>query len=454
MDRAAIIERRLAEIRASRGTGTIRRTGTQPAERLATALGGEVIRTGRGSIVRCETRGRRLPLDRLRLATLPGQPPADVPLICLDTETTGLATASGTVAFLVGLGWWNSDTFHQVQLLLPDHADESALLDAITQLIPPEGWLVTYNGRGFDWPLLVARYRLARRTPPPLAGHLDLLPIVRRLFRHRMTDARLRTAEATLLDLRRLDDVDGREIPGRYLEFLRGGPAATLVDVVRHNDEDVRSLARLLAHLERGYGDSVARSGAPRGDLAGLARAFSREGRLADALECLETAASRTEADDPPEVRRIVSSHTTGSDDEAWWSPRHRPDFGGSHRRAEASARDSRQGRVETPWTDERVTLERARLLRRLRRFDEAVEAWAGLAAGTGRLALVATVEIAKIREHRLGDLEGALEATHRGLLIASRRRRLGRPEVALESDLLRRLERLRLRLTRRGRAA
>ena len=48
----------------------------------------------------------RSPLDRVRLATLPGQPPPDAPLVCLDTETTGLATAAGTVAFLVGLGWW------------------------------------------------------------------------------------------------------------------------------------------------------------------------------------------------------------------------------------------------------------------------------------------------------------------------------------------------------------
>ena len=59
------------------------------------------------------------------LARLPGQPPPDVPLVCLDTETTGLATAAGTIAFLVGLGWWEGDRFRQVQLLLPDHAERA-----------------------------------------------------------------------------------------------------------------------------------------------------------------------------------------------------------------------------------------------------------------------------------------------------------------------------------------
>ena len=170
-----------------------------------------------------------------------------MPLVCLDTETTGLATAAGTVAWLIGLGWWEpGDRFRQVQLLLPDHAEERALLTALAATIAPNAWLVTYNGRGFDWPLLVARYRLARRAAPGHDGHLDLLPIVRRLFRHRMANARLRTAEADLLGLHRVGDIEGWEIPGRYLQFLRGGPAELLVEVVRHNDQDVRSLARLL----------------------------------------------------------------------------------------------------------------------------------------------------------------------------------------------------------------
>ena len=56
---------------------------------------------------------------------------ADVPLVCLDTETTGLATAAGTAAFLIGLGWWVGDRFRQVQLLLPDHGEERALLTAL-----------------------------------------------------------------------------------------------------------------------------------------------------------------------------------------------------------------------------------------------------------------------------------------------------------------------------------
>src|SRR5215213_6879941 len=303
----ATIERRLANYRAAirsgsppeaaplpdvgdRGDGGVARGSIELGQRLADALDGELILDPAGPVVRCEPASLVLPLDRERLHGLPGQPPPDAPLVCLDTETTGLATAAGTVAFLVGLGWWEGDRFKQSQLLLPDNSDEPALLAAISAHIPQNAWLVTYNGRGFDWPLLVTRYRMARSDPPVHAGHLDLLPFVRRVFRHRMTNARLQTVETELLGLERHEDVDGWEIPGRYLDFLRLGLAEPLIAVVRHNREDVRSLARLLAQIDALFGDPAGRPAAHRGDLAGLARAFSRERRLVEALECLDTA--------------------------------------------------------------------------------------------------------------------------------------------------------------------
>ena len=386
---------------------------------------------------------------------MPGQPPAQAPLVCLDTETTGLATAAGTVAFLVGLGWWEGDRFRQIQLLLPDHAEEPALLQSIAERITPDAWLVTYNGRGFDWPLLVTRFRMARRAAPEHAGHLDLLPLVRRLFRHRMADARLRTAEAELLGLRRIGDVEGWQIPGRYLDFLRGGPADPLVEVVRHNDQDVRSLAHLVSHLERGYADRDARREARPGDLAGLARLFARERRFHEALECLDAAvgapARPPSLPSPPSVEPIPFPIRTRESAAEWWEPAYRPDFGGLPRRRPEALPEYRQpAAFAAPWSEERLFLDRAHVLRRLGRIEEACDAWRALAASPGRIGVVASIELAKLREHRLGDHVGALEAATRGLAAAERRRRLGRPEPALEANLEHRLARLRRRLDRR----
>jgi tetratricopeptide (TPR) repeat protein len=442
-----------------------RRASSVGAERLAAAVDGELIRTRQGSFVLLEAPTTLLPVDRTRLARLPGLPPAEAPLLCLDTETTGLATASGTLAFLVGLGWWEGSRFRQIQLLLPDHADEPALLAELASRIPRGGWLVTYNGRGFDWPLLVARFRMAGANPPVHDGHLDLLPIVRRVFRHRMTDARLASVESELLGLRRGADVAGWEIPSRYLDYLRFGEPGPLVDVVRHNDEDVRSLGRLLVHVDRGYGDEERWREAPPGDLAGLARAFVREGRHEEALGCLDVALEARPAPAAPPAdpyaiaapeRVRLATRESRSDDDAWWSPRRAPDFGGRPGRyATADAWSAAESsRRDAPWTETRMLAERARLLRRIGRFHDAEEAWLAIAANRGNVGALAWIEVAKLREHRLGDLAGAIEAATAALRLAERQAWLGRPLARLETSLAHRLARLGARRMRSRTAA
>jgi len=417
---APTLERRLAAFRAARdrppaGAPTValpRHRGDGLAERLAAAIDGEWLRTPLGNVVRREPRDVTVPLERERLARLPGQPGPDVPLVCLDTETTGLGTAAGTVAFLVGLGWWEGPRFREVQLLLPDHADEPALLAALEAAIPAAAWLVTYNGRGFDWPLLVTRYRLFRRAAPDHAGMLDLLPHVRRLFRHRLGDARLATVERELLGVRRVDDVAAWEIPGRYLDFLRGGSADPLAAVVTHNEEDVRSLALLLAHLDARYGDRDRRRAAPPGDLVALARGFTRERRHEDALDCLDDAAAGLAAG--PAARA----------DTGWPVPNVGPD---------------------------RVAAERARTLRRLGRPGAALVAWGALARHGGPLAAMAWIEVAKLREHGEGDPVAALAAADAAGRLLELARLVGLPDTRLEAALAVRRRRLRARLLRAG---
>lgn len=299
------------------------------ARRLASALGADAADTPGGWLVRRTPAPVEIPLDRDRLARLPGHPPPDAPLVCLDTETTGLATAAGTLAFLVGMARWDGSEFRQTQLLLPDHADEPALLAEIAAWVTPDAWLVSYNGRGFDWPLIEARFRLAGRAAPAHAGHLDLLPFVRRVFRHRMEDARLRTVEERLLGVSRIGDVEGWEIPSLYLDVLRGGSVDTLAGVVIHNEKDVRSLGLLLSHLERRYAERSSRRDAPRGDLAGLARAYGRDRRHDEALECLDDALTTPAPVRDPfgrtPVAPAVLREAAELEREAWWDPGTRP---------------------------------------------------------------------------------------------------------------------------------
>jgi hypothetical protein len=441
------------------------------AARLAGILAADIQDEGGALLVRRVVAPVEIPVDRERLSRLPGHPPADAPLVCLDTETTGLATAAGTLAFLVGLARWQGPSFRQVQLLLPDHADEPAMLAEIARWITPDTWLVSYNGRGFDWPLIEARYRLAGRPAPVHAGHLDLLPFVRRVFKHRMEDARLRSVETELLGVSRVGDVEGWEIPQIYLEALRGGRVEPLAGVVIHNEKDVRSLGLLLAHVEHRYADRTDRHDAPRGDLAGLARAYARDRRHEDALECLDDAlAAPSPVRDPfgrTAVHAAVLRAAREEEREDWWSPRVRPHFGGrapstGWRGDLAAGRGGPLGpnpsasAWDTPgdrWTDERLAAERARTLRRLGRWAEAAEAWQAAAAAGGGLGAIAWIEVAKLREHRLGDPGGALAATRAAWRLLERLRMTGRAHPRLEADLQRRGDRLAARLRRRDAA-
>jgi hypothetical protein len=372
------------------------------ARRLAKGLDGDAIETERGWYVRRELRPTFLPLDRARLANLPGMPGPGTPLLCLDTETTGLGTAAGTVAFLVGLGYWENERLRLVQLLLPDQSEEAALLEALAREVPQSAWLVTYNGRGFDVPLLETRYRMNRRALPATDGHLDLLPLVRRLFRYRLPDARLQTVEKHLLRRHRAPDIPAWEIPNHYHAFLRGGPTAPLRVVARHNAEDVVTLGRILALLERGYGAGEVRAWAPAGDLVRLARLFRHENRVEEAIACLETAAHGL---------------AMGIPDAAT------------------------------------ATIELARLLRRIQRLPEAGLAWARLSTAPGPLAALGWIELAKEREHRQRDIAGAWAATDEALLALYRSRGHGAAMLrrGLEEDVARRRQRLARRLGTAG---
>ncbi len=180
------------------------------------------------------------------------------------------------------------------------------------------------------------------------------------------------------------------------------------------------------------FADDDGRRLAHRGDLAGLARAYSRERRLEEALGCLDTAIGGSSATDRPEP-----------DDDLWWTARRPVDYGGKPRTRAPAA----PPRLDSPWTEERILVERARLLRRLGRFAAAAEAWEALAAGIGPIAVVAWVEVAKLREHRLGDLAGAFAAAGRARDLADRRRRMGRIDPPLDRAIAIRLGRLMRRL-------
>jgi len=263
---------------------------------LARTLRGESIADG---VILVESRlplahrHGHLPFARIDRAPLHfiagGDEPARDRLLFIDTETTGLAGGTGTVAFLLGLARIENDAVVARQYFLSAFRGERAMLEHALDWLAPDRRLVSFNGKCFDAPLLATRYQLALRRNP-LAGlaHIDLLHPARAAFRRNWPDCRLQTAEQMLLRLYRTDDVPGHLIPHIWAAWLQHGDTASLPGVVEHNRIDLLSLVALTAVI----GDAYGAPGCEGIDALGIARAHRRAGDDASARRHLEEAAT------------------------------------------------------------------------------------------------------------------------------------------------------------------
>ena len=255
-------------------------------------MGGAVEEAGPGSLLVVRRRfprrhlhgsqplatARDMPADGMGLLARTAAPAPDSRrLLYLDTETTGLAGGTGTYAFLVGAGFFSGDEFEVRQYFMRDLDEEPALLAALETLFQRFDGFVTYNGTGFDLPLLETRFVLARRRWPGERFHLDLLPLARRLWGGRLGDCRLGTVERHVLGFARVDDVPGAVIPSVYFEYLRRKRPGELPRVFDHNRHDVLSLAALCGWA------AAAVNRAPEADLE--AGALAGLGRLWEARD-------------------------------------------------------------------------------------------------------------------------------------------------------------------------
>lgn len=202
----------------------------------------------------------------------------------LDTETTGLSGGAGTVAFLVGVGFIEEDHFTIEQYLMRDYGDEPELIDRLANRMDGFDCVCTFNGRTFDMPLLEARFTMVRmRHRWREMENIDLLHPARRTWKLRLGSCRLARLEEMILGAPRTDDLPGSEVPQRYFDYLKTGDLALLEDIVRHNRQDIATLATLLVKLCEIY-DEPQRL-AERPDLFSVGKALERQGEWKPAKE-------------------------------------------------------------------------------------------------------------------------------------------------------------------------
>jgi len=385
-------------------TGIARPTPRRSSATLEDLVEGEVEETERGGILVVRRRypashvHGRAPLDQARgaapevlalLTRAEAPPPETSRLVFLDTETTGLAGGTGTYAFMVGAGFFDDGAFEVRQYFMRDLDEEPALLAALDALFQRFEGIVTYNGGGFDLPLLETRFVLGRRRWRDQMFHLDLLPPARRLWRDRLADCRLGTVEQHVLGFGRADDLPGAMIPYAYFDYLRRKRPGDIPRVFEHNRHDILSLAALTGWVA----GALARAPAPElapWELAGL-------GGLLEGAE-----PERGEAC----FRLALALGLPGA-------------------------------------ARERLLARMACREKRRRRWDEARALWLELAGLRAAFDPRPWEEMAKIDEHRRRDLPRALSVVTRAIELAA----AGGASAAVRDALEHRLARLSRRL-------
>jgi len=377
-----------------------------PAKRFAEGIEayveGEVVKNSSGEFfVAREAFPFGRPYGKLRIGDIPSADlgplklllkdaamPEASRLVFLDTETTGLSGGTGTCAFLIGVGNVDGMKFIVRQFFLRDYPEEKAILEALAEALRDCEGIVTFNGKTFDVPLLETRYALARmKSPFERLVHFDALHPARRLWKLRLESCKLTVLETAVLGISREGDVPGSEIPAIYFDYLRTGDASGLQPVFYHNALDIVSLAALTVELARALGEGGAEALASPLDLFSLSRILGSAGSKEKSITtCRQALAGGL----PQQVESLALRHLAAE-------------------------------------------------FKRQRRHESAVELWLELSRREPPVAVEALEELAMHSEHRLRNVEQALEFT-----LAA----LGHLEGQLPSDPLRirftkRMERL-----------
>lgn len=310
----------------------------------------------------------------------------------LDTETTGLAGGTGTAAFLIGglSVCEGSLTLHQ--LFMEDYSAEPLLLRKLFEIMASPRYLITFNGKTYDCELLKSRcglHRLKHELEKPV--HLDLLHASRRLWKEAFEDCRLATLEKKILGFTRGEDIEGRDIPQVYFDFLSDGDPRRIAQVFSHNRFDLLSLLALALKMNRIF--------------------TGREGEFGEAVAIGRIHFQRKETELALEE---IAEYLEGRD---------------------AGEKDYETLRFYSG------------LLKCEGRWDEAVRIWEGMKAKKGVPDLFAFEELAKYYEHQARDYARALAVTEEAL---GRLKACGKFLPSMTAEMAKPLEHRRRRLLKK----
>ncbi|MBT2707858.1 ribonuclease H-like domain-containing protein [Pseudomonas sp. ISL-84] len=307
-----------------------------------------------------------------------------------DTETTGLGGGAGNSIFLLGQASLKGNKIKLKQHILPHPGAEIPLYKSFLESIA-YSTMVTYNGKAFDWPQVKTRHTLIREHVPKLPpfGHFDLYHAARRMWKHKLERIKLAAVEKDVLGIEREDDIPGFLAPMIYFDFVERKNPEGMLGIIKHNEIDILSLISLYTHLSFQILRLDARQ-SPR--------------------EIFEVGRWLSSLGESSEAKTAFCKISNGDTEEA----------------KEARFALAFEHKKHKNWT-------------------EAARLWKGTAeSGSLKSKLISCIELAKIYEHRLKDIDQAIIYAERALELYADLSEKHTERISMkEEEIKKRLERL-----------
>jgi hypothetical protein len=167
-------------------------------------------------------------------------------LVFMDIETMGLGNQPIT---LIGMGRIQNNTFTLEQFFARDIDEEASMIYAFESKMQPNDFFVTFNGEYFDIPYIKNRSRFHGLRSTIKQPNFDALFFSRRVWQS-LPNCKLQTIEKHVFQIDREDDVPGAFCPTFYHRFLKTKEIGTVVPIIKHNQQDIISLAMIFFRLQ------------------------------------------------------------------------------------------------------------------------------------------------------------------------------------------------------------
>ncbi|MCR5666979.1 MAG: ribonuclease H-like domain-containing protein [Eubacterium sp.] len=166
-----------------------------------------------------------------------------------DIETTGFSRDYHMI-YMIGIGQIEDNHITSTQLLAEQEQDEPVILREFFKRIAGSDLLISYNGKRFDLPFILARAKkfdipLPSTLPPELDLYLEAKPIFRFLS---VPDQKLKTMER-FFHISREDQMSGKELIEVFKNYQQKHDEKSEQLLLCHNAEDILNLPDLMQLL-------------------------------------------------------------------------------------------------------------------------------------------------------------------------------------------------------------